>query len=82
LSRAFHHLAIPFQSHDVLAITRSPDMRRYSKAPEFAYDARLRRDVLNQARAMSGDEIRKGLVWLERLAQQHPAVATAITLST
>jgi hypothetical protein len=82
LARCFDHLGLAATAADVQAALSGPDMRRYSKAPEYAYDANLRRDVLNQARAISGDEIRRGLSWLDHLALKHPAVATAITLST
>ena len=52
-------------------------MRRYSKAPEHGYDAALRRDVLNEARAMHGEEIRRGLAWLDRAAAQYATVRQA-----
>ena len=38
-------------------------MRRYSKAPEHAYDLALRNDVLAAARAEHGEEIRRGMRW-------------------
>jgi hypothetical protein len=53
-------------------------MLRYSKAPEHAYDAALRRDVLNAARAAHGAEIRRGLAWLDRAAVQFTAVRDAV----
>ena len=67
-------------SPQVRAIIEGPDMRRYSKAPEHAYDAALRRDVLNAARAAHGTEIRRGLAWLDRAAEQFPAVSDAMSL--
>src|SRR3984885_2039095 len=66
-------------SNEVRAIVEGPDMGRYSKSPEHAYDAALRRDVLNAARAAHGDEIRRGLTWLDRAAKQFPAVRDALT---
>jgi hypothetical protein len=65
-------------SSEVRAIVEGPDMRRYSKAPEHAYDAALRRDVLNAARAAHGAEIRRGLAWLDRVAVQFTAVRDAV----
>lgn len=56
----------------------SPWLTRYSKAPEHAYDARLRRDVLLDAERRFPDEIRSGLEWCRRLALAHPAVARAV----
>jgi hypothetical protein len=67
-------------SSEVRAIVEGPDMRRYSKAPEHAYDAALRRDVLNAARAAHGAEIRRGLAWLDRAAVQFAAVRDAVRL--
>jgi Ser/Thr protein kinase RdoA (MazF antagonist) len=52
-------------------------MRRYSKAPEHGYDADLRRDVLNAARATHGAEIGRGLAWLDRAAEQFAVVRDA-----
>jgi hypothetical protein len=53
-------------------------MRRYSKAPQYAYDTALRDAVLNQARAIDAAEICRGLRWLERAAVEHPMVREAI----
>ncbi len=50
----------------------SPWMHRYSKAPEHAYDARLRREVLAAADHEHGAEIRRGLAWLEAAARYEP----------
>ncbi len=55
------------------ALLASPWMHRYSKAPEHAYDARLRREVLALAEREHGAEIRRGLAWLETVATRHPA---------
>jgi hypothetical protein len=66
LSRCFQHLGIEADSDQIAAILAGPDMRTYSKAQEYDYDARLRRDVLNQARTQHGAEIRRGMAWLEK----------------
>ena len=78
LYSVFRHFDLEAASSEVHAILEGPDMRRYSKAPEHAYDAALRRDVLNEARAAHGAEIRRGLVWLDRAAAQFPAVRDAM----
>jgi hypothetical protein len=57
LAAAFRHLAIDASERDVQAILDGPEMRRYSKAPEHAYDTALRRAVLNEARMTHGAEI-------------------------
>jgi hypothetical protein len=65
-------------SDEVRAIIAGPDMHRYSKSPDYAYDAALRRDVLETARAAHGAEIRRGLAWLDRAADGHAAVRDAL----
>jgi hypothetical protein len=72
------HFGIDASLSEVHAILRGPHMQRYSKAPEHAYDAALRRDVLNEARALHGEEIRRGLAWLDRAASQFAAVREAM----
>lgn len=62
---------------EVRAMVQGPEMRRYSKAPEHGYDAALRLDVLNTARALHGAEIRRGLAWLDHAAEQFAAVREA-----
>jgi len=52
-------------------------MRTYSKAQEYDYDAKLRSDVLAQAWAMQGAEIKRGLGWLEKMAAAHPLIMAA-----
>ena len=54
LTAVLRHFDLDGSSDTVAAILAGPDMRRYSKAPEHPYDAQLRRDVLNQARAVHG----------------------------
>jgi hypothetical protein len=78
LFAVLRHFDFEATSSEVRAILEGPDMHRYSKAPEHAYDAALRRDVLNEARAAHGAEIRRGLVWLDRAAAQFPAVREAM----
>jgi hypothetical protein len=84
LSSVLRHFGIEAASdaetaNEVRAIIEGPDMRRYSKAPEHAYDAALRRDVLNAARTAHGAEIRRGLAWLDHAAVQSTAVRDALT---
>jgi hypothetical protein len=49
-------------------------MRQYSKAPEHAYDAALRRAVLLSAARQHASEIRRGMDWLAAIAQQYPGI--------
>jgi len=78
LAQAVLHLGIPASAQNIRNAIDGPEMRRYSKAPEYAYDAALRRDVLDQARATSGPEIRRGLSWLDTLARTNAQVAQAL----
>jgi hypothetical protein len=78
LTAVLHHLEFEASAPTVARILAGPDMQRYSKAPEHAYDAQLRSDVLNHARAMHGSEIKRGLVWLERAAARFSVVRDAL----
>ena len=62
---------------EVAAMLRSPDLGRYSKAPEHAYDADLRRRVLAQARAEHGEDIERGVAWLNAAGSAHRAIGDA-----
>jgi hypothetical protein len=52
-------------------------LERYSKAPSYAYGPQVRREVLAAAEHEAGEEIRRGLDWLERHARR-PALAAAL----
>ncbi len=65
LAKCSAHLGVDTSADQLRDILAGPDMRTYSKAQEYSYDAQLRSDVLNQARAEHGAEIRRGMVWLE-----------------
>ncbi len=78
LSAALRHFALDATPDEVTAILQGPTMRRYSKAPQYAYDAALRLEVLNEARAAHGAEIRRGLAWLDRAAAEFTPVRDAV----
>jgi hypothetical protein len=78
LTAVLRHLDFDASAETVAKILAGPDMQRYSKAPEHAYDAELRSDVLNHARATHGSEIRRGLVWLERAAARFSVIGDAV----
>jgi hypothetical protein len=81
LARCLDHLGIATSREQIDAIVTGPDMRRYSKAQEHDYDAKLRGKILAQARADQGSEIKHGLDWLDKIAATSPAVAAAIQIS-
>jgi hypothetical protein len=59
---------------EIEALVAGPLMHRYSKAPEHAYDAALRRDVLAAADSQYGSEVRCGMDWLDGMAARYPLV--------
>jgi len=81
LASCFGHLGIATSEDQIREILAGPDMRTYSKAQEYDYDAKLRADVLNQARTEHGAEIKRGLAWLERAAKEFPAVGDVLKLN-
>jgi len=81
LKTCFAHLDVAAGDRQIADILSGPDMRTYSKAQEYDYDANLRRDVLNQARQMAGGEIKRGRDWLAKLAANNPVVRAAINLT-
>ena len=60
---------------EVETLACSPLLSQYSKAPEFPYDATLRREVLQSAEKQHGAEIELGTAWLDRAARAHPSLA-------
>jgi len=69
------HFGMAARPEDIARVAAGPLMRSYSKAPEHKYDAALRRTLLAQAAAEHGAALAAGSVWLDRLANQHEAVA-------
>jgi hypothetical protein len=57
---------------EIESIVAGPIMRQYSKAPEHAYDAALRREVLASADRQHATELKRGLNWLGRVAAASP----------
>lgn len=80
LLAAFAFLGAPAAPMEVEALVRSPIMGRYAKAPEHAYDARLRREVLDQGRRDEPEALRAGLAWLEAAAAAYPEIARALAM--
>lgn len=60
---------------EIDALVQGPLMQRYSKAPEHAYDAALRSELLEQAGHEHASEIGRGMRWLESAAVQYPVFA-------
>ena len=78
LHLSFTHLGVDPLGMDIAGLVSGPIMRRYAKAPEHAYDAELRRAVLDQAGREQAMEVRRGMDWLQRMHAAHPAVGPVL----
>jgi hypothetical protein len=76
LARVLAHFGLPAEAAE--RISASAALSRYSKAPEHAYSASLRRDLLDQARRDFGPQIREALGWLDGLKNAHPAAGAVL----
>jgi hypothetical protein len=77
LRRVLAHLALPADLAGELAC--SDVLTRYAKlSGDHPYSPQLRRDLLDQARHEQGDEIMRGLRFLDALGSQHAAVAALL----
>jgi len=72
LEAIFRTLGAQPAAGEIERLLGSPVMRQYSKAPEHAYDAALRRELLLEAGREHAAEIGRGMQWLERLTRRHP----------
>jgi hypothetical protein len=71
LEAIFRTLGASAATAEIEALVGGPLMRQYSKAPEYAYDASLRREVLESADREHQTEIRRGMDWLQKAAAHH-----------
>jgi hypothetical protein len=67
-------------ANDIEALVAGPLMHQYSKAPEHAYDAELRRRVLLSADAEHGAEIGRGMDWLRKVAMRHRLIEAVLDM--
>jgi hypothetical protein len=75
MGRILGHFGLPHDARYLSEVGRSPVLTRYSKAPEYAYTPIVRAEVMRDSRRHNSDEIRKGMVWLDRQAQSDNAIA-------
>jgi hypothetical protein len=80
LGAIFHALDVEVSSAQLAALLAGPIMRQYSKAPEYAYDAALRVEVLQSADREHAAEIARGMKWLENAAVNNNTIATILKL--
>lgn len=78
LARLFAHFGVAAEDARIDAILAGPTMGRYAKAPEHPFDASVRAGVLAEARAQAGEEIARGMAWLQRAAAEYPAIAAVL----
>ncbi len=78
LQRVFQALGRPQPPAELEALLAGSIMRRYSKAPEHAYDAQLRRELMHGADLEHAAEIRRGLAWLSSVAQRYPEARSVL----
>ena len=78
LQAVFHAFGASPAPGEVEALLAGPLMRQYSKAPEYPYDAQLRRRVLRSADAEHAGEIKRGMNWLQEVAMHHRLIAAVL----
>lgn len=82
LAAVVRHFGTGANDATIKAMVASPIMRQYAKAPEYAYNAQFREQVLQHREQKSAAEIEKGLTWLARCAEAIPAVAAELAEDT
>lgn len=78
LRAVFHHLDIEPPPALIRDAAAHPLMQRYSKSPDKAYSAAERSERLKHSKRDNVDEIRRGLAWIDRIAQTYPRAAEAL----
>jgi hypothetical protein len=78
LARALAHLSIPAEPSFLAQVQNSAVLGRYSKAPEYEYSPALRAEVLRESRQINAAEIRRGMLWLERIARADAALGRVV----
>jgi hypothetical protein len=81
LSRAANHFGFAADQSRLIEIATSPLMTRYSKAMEYDYSPRLRRDLIVEAESRHGRDIESALAMLRSAAEKSPLLARAVARS-
>jgi hypothetical protein len=76
LDAIFRALGTTLAARDIEALVTGPLMRQYSKAPEHAYDAALRRQVLESAAREHAAAVKSGMDWLQAAAALDSSIAS------
>lgn len=81
LHASLRHLGAADPAGIVDGMLASPVLTHYAKKPDFPYDAKFRAQLLDKARAENAAEVRRGLAWLDRAANEHPLVREVVSLA-
>ena len=73
-----NHFGFPVEANFAHSIAQSSALSRYSKGPEHAYSPETRRQILEETRQNYRDEIKRGMIWLDRMAGKSPAAAAVL----
>jgi hypothetical protein len=79
LGAMFRMLGMSLAAGEIQTILAGPLMRQYSKAPEHAYDAALRGEVLELAEREHPLEIRRGMEWLRAAGARCAPIGQALS---
>ncbi len=85
LAASFAHLDVAVTSEQLVRLGKSPDLARYSKAPEHPFDAASRRMIIAEGFQIHRKEIQQGMMWLRTFAGALPSAGlleTPRTIST
>jgi hypothetical protein len=77
LIRLFNHLELPNSEETAVTASESAVMKTYSKAPDTAYNANTRAEILSKTREQFKTEIHSGISWIEKNAKKSKLIATA-----
>ena len=72
---------VKYPPEQIKALVEGPIMRQYSKAPEHAYDAALRREVIDQGATENPRELADAMAWLDGAAKEWPEIREAVELA-
>ena len=78
MSMILAHFELSPDPGQLSRLAQSPVLRRYAKAPEYAYTPADRMQILDRSRQANRLEIRKGMTWLERIARSDNGAAAVL----
>ena len=78
MDRIAGHFGLPRDDRYLANLRDSSVLTRYSKAPERPFTPDQRARLLRESRQHNGDEIRRGMAWLENLARADEPIAAIL----